>query len=117
MFSPELLTAERNLESHEYMITCFSNALRDESWRATSPDWTEQEMATQFQSTEVICKKLKIGAEYEQFVTTRTEYCDIDSKEDSKEASGHAARKGEYQMLAPAFGEAQIPGDNNDLGG
>ncbi|KAF9060609.1 hypothetical protein BDP27DRAFT_1452639 [Rhodocollybia butyracea] len=117
MFSPKLLTAERNLESHEYMITCFSNALRDESWRATSPDWAEQEMATQFQSTEVICKKLKIGAEYEQFVTTRTEYYDIDSKEDSKEASGCAARKGEYQMLAPAFGEAQIPGDNNDLGG
>ncbi|KAF9058442.1 hypothetical protein BDP27DRAFT_1507793 [Rhodocollybia butyracea] len=66
---------------------------------------------------EVICKKLKIGAEYEQFVTTRTEYYDIDSKEDSKEASGHAARKGEYQMLAPAFGEAQIPRDNNDLDG
>ncbi|KAF9037418.1 hypothetical protein BDP27DRAFT_1409585 [Rhodocollybia butyracea] len=99
MFSPELLTAERNLESHEYMITCFSNTLRDESWRATSPDWAEQEMATQFQSTEVICKKLKIGAEYKQFVTTRTEYYDIDSKEDSKEASGRAARKGSTRCL------------------
>jgi hypothetical protein len=111
MFSPELLTAERNLESHEYMITCFSNALRNESWRTTSPDWAEQDMATQFQNTEVICKKLKIGAEYEQFVTTRTEYYyDIDSKEDSREAGDHTARQGKYQMLAPAFGEAQIPG-------
>ncbi|KAF9060462.1 hypothetical protein BDP27DRAFT_1339646, partial [Rhodocollybia butyracea] len=89
MFSPKLLTAKQNLESHEYMITCFSNALRDESWRATSPDWAEQEMAIQFQNTKVICKKLKISAEYEHFVTTRTEYYDIDSKE----ASGHAALK------------------------